>query len=218
VATPAAVIFDNDGLLLDTESAWSRGEEEMFLRRGRTFTAEHKRELVGTPAEECGRILALHLDERGRESQLIAELDALVYEELRRGVRPMAGAPELVAELGERGVPIGVVSNSPARFIRIALDHVGLTECFGVIVSGHEVPAPKPAPDAYLAACEELGVAPGRDVVVLEDSPTGVAAGNAAGLTVLGVPSLPGVTLDAADAVFGSLVEAGLRARLGLDA
>ena len=59
---------------------------------------------------------------------------------------------------------------------------------------------------------------PGRGVVVLEDSPTGVAAGNAAGLTVLGVPSLPGVTLDAADAVFGSLVEAGLRARLGLDA
>ena len=75
---------------------------------------------------------------------------------------------------------------------------------------------PKPAPDAYLAACEQLGIAPTPEVVALEDSPTGVAAARAAGLTVIGVPSLAGVELDEAHEVYGSLAEPGLRARLGL--
>jgi HAD superfamily hydrolase (TIGR01509 family) len=216
VATPAAVIFDNDGLLLDTESVWTRAEEDLFSRRGLAFTLAHKQELVGTSAEVAGATLARHLGEPGRELELIAELDEIVFEELERGVEPMAGAPELVAELRGLGVPTGLVSNSPARFIARALELVGLAGEFGVVVSGHEVAAPKPAPDAYLAACEQLGIAAGPEVIVLEDSPTGVAAGRAAGLTVLGVPSLAGVALDQADQVFGSLAEPALRSRLGL--
>lgn len=215
-AIPPAVIFDNDGLLLDTESVWTRGEEELFARRGRSFTAEHKRELVGTSAGVAGGILARQLDERGTEEQLIAELDEIVFAELERGVEPMPGALELVAMLRERALPIAIVSNSPMRFIVTALGLVGLQSAFGAIVSGHEVPAPKPAPDAYLAACEQLGVEPRRDVIVLEDSPTGVAAGLAAGLTVLGVPSVAGVSLDDADEVHASLAEPALLARLAL--
>ena len=87
---------------------------------------------------------------------------------------------------------------------------------FDVVISGHEVARPKPAPDPYLAACESLGVAPGRDVFVLEDSPTGVAAGVAAGLTVIGVPSLDGVVLDEAHELAVSLEAPELRTRLGL--
>ena len=83
-------------------------------------------------------------------------------------------------------------------------------------MSGHDVPAPKPAPDAYLAACERLSVTPSRDVVAFEDSPTGVAAARAAGLTVLGVPSLEGIELSEAHEVFASLAEPAVRARLGL--
>lgn len=216
MTTPLAVIFDNDGLLLDTESVWTRAEADLFGRRGLEFTLAHKRELIGTSAQVAGATMARRLGEHGREAELIAELDALVFEELDRGVEPMAGAIELVAELSAHGVPTGVVSNSPARFIARALDLVGLGDGFGVVVSGHDVAAPKPAPDAYLAACESLEIEPGAGVIVLEDSPTGVAAGRAAGLTVLGVPSLAGVELAEADEVFRSLAEPALRARLGL--
>jgi HAD superfamily hydrolase (TIGR01509 family) len=216
VATPAAVIFDNDGLLLDTESVWTRAEEDLFSRRGLEFTAAHKLELVGTSAHTAGAVIARQIDEPGRDRALVAELDEIVLVELERGVEPMAGALELVAELRGLGVPIGLVSNSPRRFIERSLELVGLGDGFRVVVSGHEVAAPKPAPDAYLAACEQLGIAAGPEVIVLEDSPTGVAAGRAAGLTVLGVPSLAGVALDQADQVFGSLAEPALRGRLGL--
>ena len=209
------MIFDNDGLLLDTEKVWTRGEEDLFRRRGREFTLEHKLELVGTSAQVAGRILARQLGEEGTDAELIAELDALVVEELERGVKPLPGAVELVAELHERGVGPGVVSNSPLPFITRALELGGL-DGFEAVVSGHDVPAPKPAPDAYLAACDQLGIAPAREVVALEDSPTGVAAARAAGLTVIGVPSLAGVELDEAHEVYGSLAEPGVRERLGL--
>jgi HAD superfamily hydrolase (TIGR01509 family) len=216
VATPAAVIFDNDGLLLDTESVWTRAESDLFARRGREFTLAHKQALVGTSAQIAGGLLAGQLGEPGRELELVAELDELVFVELERGVEPMAGALELVAELRQLAIPTGLVSNSPARFIARALELVGLEGRFDVIVSGHEVAAPKPAPDAYLAACERLGIDPGPEVVALEDSPTGVAAGRAAGLTVIGVPSLPGVELDHAHEVVDSLSAGSLRDRLGL--
>ena len=212
---PAAVIFDNDGLLLDTEKVWTRGEEDLFRRRGREFTLEHKLQLVGTSAQVAGRILARQLGEEGTEARLIVELDDLVVDELERGVEPMPGAVELVAELQERGVRTGVVSNSPLPFITRALELGGL-DGFEAVVSGHDVPAPKPAPDAYLAACDQLGIAPAREVVAFEDSPTGVAAARAAGLTVIGVPSLDGVELGEAHEVFASLAAPGVRQQLGL--
>ena len=216
MANPTAVIFDNDGLLLDTESVWSRGEAVLFERRGLEFTLAHKLELVGTSAAVCGRILARELDEPGRELALVAELDELVFAELANGVVPMAGALELIDQLRERQAPIGVVSNSPARFIARALDEVGITGSFDVVVSGHDVAAPKPAPDAYLEAAARLGVKADPRVIVLEDSPTGVAAGRAAGMTVIGVPSLPGVELDEAHEVVPSLAHPRVLERLGL--
>jgi HAD superfamily hydrolase (TIGR01509 family) len=164
----------------------------------------------------AGALFERQLGEPGRAAQIVAELDELVFSELEKGIEPMAGARDLVAALREREVPIAIASNSPARFIARALELVGLHDAFAVQVSGHEVPAPKPAPDVYLAACEHLGVTADRAVVVLEDSPTGVASGIAAGLTVIGVPSLPGVELDAAHHLHGSLADAKLRARLGL--
>jgi HAD superfamily hydrolase (TIGR01509 family) len=210
------VIFDNDGLLLDTERVWTRAEEDLFERRGLEFTLAHKQELVGTSAQTAGAILERQLGEPGRALDLVAELDEIVFAELQRGVEPMPGALELVADLRERAVPIAIASNSPARFIATALDFVGLGDAFGAAVSGHEVPAPKPAPDVYLVACDLLRVEPDREVVVLEDSPTGAEAGLAAGLTVIGVPSLEGVELDGVHHVWSSLADAELRARLGV--
>jgi HAD superfamily hydrolase (TIGR01509 family) len=204
---PAAVIFDNDGLLLDTESVWTRAEQDLFERRQLEFTPAHKRELVGTSAEIAGGILERRLGEPGRAKELIEELNELVVAELEHGVEAMVGARELLHALKLRGTPIGLVSNSPLRFVRRSLEIVGFHDDFDVVLSAHEVAAPKPAPDPYLEACRRLGVEPGPDVVALEDSPTGVAAARAAGLTVIGVPSLEGVALEEAHHIAESLLD-----------
>jgi len=215
-AAPDAVIFDNDGLLLDTESVWTRAEQDLFDRRGLEFTPADKRELVGTSAEVAGETLERRLDEPGRAGELIEELNALVVAELEHGVEAMVGARDLLQALRQRGTPIGLVSNSPLIFVRRSLEIVGFHESFDVILSAHEVAAPKPAPDPYLEACKRLGVEPGPDVIALEDSPTGVAAARAAGLTVIGVPSLDGIELDEAHAIAESLLDEVVSSHLAL--
>jgi HAD superfamily hydrolase (TIGR01509 family) len=204
-AAPEAVVFDNDGLLLDTESVWTRAERDLFERRGLEFTSGDKRELVGTSAELAGGILERRLGEPGRAADLIEELNELVVAELEHGVEAMVGARDLLHELRQRGTPLGLVSNSPLPFVERSLEIVGFEDRFDVIVSGHDVAAPKPAPDPYLEACRRLGVEPGPAVVALEDSPTGVAAARAAGLTVIGIPSLEGIALDEAHHIASSL-------------
>lgn len=206
-ALPDAVVFDNDGLLLDTESVWTRAEQDLFAARGLEFTPADKHELVGTSAEIAGGILERRLDAPGRAAELIEELNVLVVAELEHGVEAMVGARDLLEALRERGTPIGLVSNSPLVFVERSLQLAGFEAHFDVVLSAHEVAAPKPAPDSYLEACRRLGVEPGPSVVALEDSPTGVAAARAAGLTVIGVPSVEGVSLEEAHLLAKSLLD-----------
>ena len=214
LAPPDAVVFDNDGLLLDTESVWTRAERDLFDRRGLEFTPAHKRELVGTSAAIAGGILERRLQEPGRALALIEELNELVVAELEHGVEAMVGARELLGELKGRGTPTGLVSNSPLRFVLRSLEIVGFEDRFDVVLSAHEVAAPKPSPEPYLEACRRLGVEAGPDVVALEDSPTGVAAARAAGLTVIGIPSLEGVALEEAHHLAESLLDEVVTRRL----
>lgn len=214
---PEAVLFDNDGLVLDTEAVWSRGEQILFERRGREFTIEHKRSLVGSPAKVAGELLARFLDEPGQADALIDELDDLVLTELEGGVDPMVGSLELIELLRDRGVPVGLVSNSPRRFIERSHEVAVTGMPFDVVVSAHEVPEAKPAPDPYLEACRQLTIEPSKRVFALEDSPSGVTAGVAAGLSVIGVPSVPGIGLDAADLVAPSLEHDAVLNALGID-
>ena len=213
---PDAVVFDNDGLLLDTESVWTRAERDLFERRGLEFTPGDKRELVGTSAEAAGRVLERRLEEPGRRAELIEELNRLVVAELEHGVEAMVGARELLQALKARGTPIGLVSNSPLAFVRRSLEIAAFEDRFDAIVSAHETAAPKPAPDPYLEACRRLGVEPGPSVVALEDSPTGVAAARAAGLTVIGIPSIAGVALEEAHHIAESLRDEVVARRLVL--
>lgn len=211
---PDAVVFDNDGLLLDTESVWTRAEEDLFELRGTEFTPADKRELVGTSAEIAGGILERRLGEPGRAAELIEELNELVVAELEHGVEAMIGARELLERLRQRGTPIGLVSNSPLRFVERSIEIVGFEGLFDVVLSAHEVAAPKPAPDPYLEACRRLGVEPGPAVIALEDSPTGVAAARAAGLTVIGVPSIEGIALEEAHHIAESLLDGVVASKL----
>jgi len=216
LAPLTAVVFDNDGLLLDTESVWTRAEHDLFDRRGIDFTPADKRELVGTSAEIAGGILERRLGEPGQAAALIEELNDLVVAELEHGVEAMVGARELLHRLKERGTPLGLVSNSPLRFVQRSLEIVGFHDHFDVVLSAHEVAAPKPFPDPYLEACRRLGVEPTPAVVVLEDSPTGVAAGRAAGLTVIGIPSVDGVVLEEAHHIAESLLDDIVAHRLSI--
>jgi HAD superfamily hydrolase (TIGR01509 family) len=211
---PDAVVFDNDGLLLDTESVWTRAEQDLFEVHGAEFTPVDKRELVGTSAAIAGGILERRLGQPGRAAELIEELNELVVAELEHGVEAMLGAKDLLEALKGRGTPIGLVSNSPLVFVRRSLEIAGFDEVFDVVLSAHEVAAPKPAPDPYLEACRRLGVEPGPNVVALEDSPTGVAAARAAGLTVIGVPSIEGVELEEAHHLAASLLDAAVAQQL----
>jgi len=216
MAIPRAVLFDNDGLLLDTEAVWTRGQQRLFERRGRELTIDHKRSLVGSSAEVAAEKIAVYLDEVGTEPEIIVELDELVMTELENGVDSMVGALEVVAAVRETGAPVGLVSNSPRRFIERSHQVARTGLPFDAVVSGHEVPMPKPAPDAYVECCRLLGVEPGRSVVALEDSPSGVAAAREAGLFVIGIPSVPGIVLDEADLTATSLEETPVIRALGL--
>jgi HAD superfamily hydrolase (TIGR01509 family) len=211
---PAAALFDNDGLTLDTETAWTRAEAALFARYGQTFTMDHKRELLGTAPAVSAAKLERMLGQPG--PTLSDELYALAIEEVGKTAEPMPGAVALLAALAQAGVPVGLVSNARRQFVEPALRAAGLHDAFAVVVTVDDVARPKPAPDAYLAAAVALGAEPAA-CAVLEDSPTGLAAGRAAGALTIGIPSLPGVVLEA-DVIAASLEDAVVWRALGLEA
>ncbi len=210
---PAAVLFDNDGLTLDTEPIWTRAEEVLFARYGVEFTMDHKRYILGSAPAVAAVKLEEILGHPGAE--LIDELYGLTLAAFADGVEAMPGALELIGALGDAGIPIGLVSNSRRAFVDAAMAASGLDGTFAVTVVGEEVAAPKPAPDTYLAAAAALGVDP-AGCVVLEDSPTGVQAGRAAGMRTVGVPSVDGVELEA-DVVAASLADPAVWGAAGLE-
>ncbi|MCW3012430.1 MAG: family phosphatase [Solirubrobacterales bacterium] len=214
-----AVIFDNDGLLLDTEEAWTRAEETLFARRDRVWTMEHKRDLIGSSGPVAEAKLERMLDLPGEGVALMQELHDLVMEEVVQEVSPRPGALELLQRLGAAGVPLGLASNSRRPFVERVLAGAGLDGAaspFGVVVTASDVEHPKPAPDLYLAAAAALGVDP-RRCAGLEDSPPGAASALAAGLFVIGVPYFPdGAMPDGIHLRAGSLADAAVHAALGV--
>jgi len=211
-----AIVFDNDGLLLDTEHAWTRAETALFERHGSTFTTDHKRELIGTSREQSAAKVERMLGLTGRGQALMDDLHELVMEELNAGVPPRPGALELLRAVRSAGVPIGLASNSSREFVERALAVSELADGhFDVVVSADDVEAPKPAPDLYLAACAALGAAPER-AAALEDSPPGVASARAAGMFVIAVPYFPDTRIEGASLEAESLADPSVAAALGV--
>jgi HAD superfamily hydrolase (TIGR01509 family) len=209
------VVFDNDGLLLDTEEAWTRAETELFRRHGAVFTFEHKRDLIGTSHSIAAGKLEAMLGLPGRGEEVMNELHELVMVEARHDIEPRPGALGLVDALLEAGIPIAVASNSQRAFLDLVLETAGVADRFAVTVTADEVDRPKPWPDIYLEACRRLNADPARSVG-LEDSPTGADAAKAAGMTVIGVPYLADIELPMADVVAPSLADAAVLEAVGL--
>jgi HAD superfamily hydrolase (TIGR01509 family) len=189
------VLFDCDGLLLDTETCWTRAETALFARYGRSFGHGEKQALIGSSLAAAGRVLARLLDQPERAEALSAELFALVTEELAHGAEPMPGAVALVSALRGRR-PIAVVSNTAKALLLATLARAGFADAFDLVIGGDEVADPKPAPDLYLRACALLDADP-ANAIALEDSPTGAASARAAGVYLIGVPSMTSSALDA---------------------
>ena len=201
-----AVVFDMDGLLLDTEVVWQAAEEQLFATHGAVFTREDKMAVIGTSFDLTARYFAERLGqppERG--PALVEEMVLAMYDALQVDVAGRPGALELVARLRGR-VPLALASNSPRRLVDAALATAGLTDVFDVIVTSDDVARSKPAPDIYLLACQRLGVEP-EHVLALEDSSAGVAAAKAAGLSCIAVPQFAETDVAAADRVIDSLEE-----------
>ncbi|HEY4004540.1 MAG TPA: HAD family phosphatase [Pseudonocardia sp.] len=197
---PVAVVFDCDGLLVDTEPCWTVAETELFARRGLSFGPEQKAMLIGRTIPAACADLTVLFDEPGRAPALEAELLGLVSDVLASSAQAMPGAHDVVAAAAAR-VPVAVASNSPRSLLDAALRRAGLV--FPVSLCADDVIHAKPAPDMYLAACARLGV-PARRCVAFEDSMTGLRSALAAGVPCVGVPSLPHVELPA-DLVLASL-------------
>ena len=201
-----AVVFDMDGLLLDTEVLWQRAEAELFRRHGAEYTIADALAVMGTSFDVTARYFAERLGEPAeRGAQLVDELRVLMLAELRREVAARPGAVELVERLRNR-VPLALASNSSRSLVDAALLTAGLTDAFDAIVTADDVQHPKPTPDLYLLACERLGVGPG-EALALEDAAPGIAAAKAAGLTCIAVPQFAETDASAADRIIDSLEE-----------
>lgn len=217
-AAPGAVVFDNDGLLLDTEEAWTRAEQRLFAALGREFTVEHKRILIGSSRTMAAAKLEAILERAGDGEALMDELLRLVMEEALAGVEPRPGAQRLLQRLSDAGVPLAVASNSEREFVERTLSSAGLFPAgpFAAVVSANDIDRPKPAPDIYLEACRLLGVAP-AEAVALEDSPIGVASAAAAGMFVVAVPYFAGTEVAGASMQADSLGDDSVAQALGLE-
>ena len=182
-----AVLFDMDGLLVDTEHCWGVAEREVMAWLGHpAWSDEDTAALVGGPLSRVARIM-VERSGSDRPPDLVEQrLVDTMARLLESGAEHRPGAPELLDDLAAHGVPCALVSSSPRSLVDAVLHDVG-GEHFRTTIAGDEVPRTKPYPDPYLVACARLGVQPAR-TVVLEDSPVGVAAAEAAGCLVVAVP------------------------------
>ncbi|BAJ31366.1 MULTISPECIES: HAD family hydrolase [Kitasatospora] len=205
---PAAVLFDMDGTLVDTEHLWWQAAAELAAELDLALTDDDLPEVLGQAVEHT----AAHLHRSSRtgrpEAELVARLNESFAAKVAAQVVPRPGALALLAALRAAGVPTALVSASPRRVVDLVLAAIG-AHWFSTTLAAEDTPRTKPAPDPYLAAAERLGLPPARCVAV-EDTPTGVASARAAGCAVLAVPSAVPIPAVAGTTVLDSLVRADL--------
>jgi HAD superfamily hydrolase (TIGR01509 family) len=206
MSTIGAILFDMDGVLMDSEPLHLRATRLALGERGASFTERDNLAFVGATDPELFRVLRILFDLETPVDELVdrkrAHLIALVGAE----GRPLPGVPEVPLRLREAGLRLGLVSASARPVIDAVLRAVELHGAFDTLVSGDEVARGKPAPDGFLMAARRLGTAPAQ-CLVIEDSRNGVLAAKAAGMLVAAVPgsTTNGQDFSAADLILPSL-------------
>ncbi len=183
------VIFDNDGLLLDTEPFYTRAHEVLAARFGKVFDWTVKSRMIGLRAEDSARVM---IESLGLPLSVPEYLEARreMLDALFPQAEPMPGAVHLSRHLHRHGIPMAVATSSDSRHFDLKLTrHREWFRIFSSVVTGDdpEIGRGKPAPDIFLVAARRLGADPER-CLVFEDSPAGVAAARAAGMYAVAVP------------------------------
>lgn len=211
-ALPAAVLWDMDGLLIDSEPIWYAVEQEVMTRLGGPWGPEQQAQLVGAPIEHTVALLL----ETARSDVDPAVVRAWMFDgmvsSITQGVRILPGAADLLTALSAAGVPSVLVSSSFRVLVDAVLATIApLDAMFAATVAGDEVSARKPDPAPYLRAAELAGV-PIGSCLVLEDSATGARSGTAAGAPVIVVPSVVDVSPASGHLRYDSLAQVDLDA------
>jgi len=202
-----AVVFDLDGVLIDSEELWDEVRRDLAADSGRPWPAAATQAMLGMSTAEWSAYLVDQVGSPGRPEDVASLVIDRMADRYHARLPLLPGAVEAVQRLGQRW-PLGLATSSPRRLIDAVLEAAGLTSSFRVSVSTEEVTAGKPSPAVYLEAARRLGVDP-RHGVAIEDSSNGLRAAAAAGLRVVAVPNVafpPAEdALGLAAAVVGSL-------------
>jgi HAD superfamily hydrolase (TIGR01509 family) len=196
-----AVLFDMDGVIIDSEPLWSEAERQLLARRKLTYSEELKPLLMGLDSREAVRILKKHYDLDEPVEDLVHERNQIVRELVQQHGQPIPHAVELIQQVRDGGVKTVVASSSPYALVELVVVKLGIGPLLDLVLCGDEVSRGKPAPDIYDTAAKTLGVAP-ECCLVVEDAPNGVRAAKAAGMRCLAITTGASQTeLAAADQV-----------------
>ena len=187
MSAPFAVVFDLDGVLLDSEQRWNEAKEALVRETGGTWRDEAPHVMMGMSSPEWSAYLMNDLAVPLGQPEINREVVRRMEDGYRAGLPLLPGAGETVRALAARW-PLGLASSSNRELIDLFLELAGFGDAFRVTVSSEEVARGKPSPDAYLEAASRLGADPAR-CVAIEDSSNGIRAGRAAGMTVIAVPN-----------------------------
>jgi HAD superfamily hydrolase (TIGR01509 family) len=187
VSEPAAVVFDLDGVLLDSEPVWNEAREALVRERGGTWDERATTDMMGMSSKEWSSYMHDRLGVPMSAAEINDDVVRRVAATYEHGLPLLPHAVEAVRELGARR-PLGLASSSNRPIIELVLERAGVRACFAAVVSSEEVPNGKPAPDVYLAAARELDVDP-AECVAVEDSTNGIKSAVAAGMRTIAVPN-----------------------------
>lgn len=182
----AAVLWDMDGTLVDTEPYWTLAELALADRYGGTWSAEQSLEVVGFDLLDAARLMRERMGIQPPPEQIVEEMLDSVIERVERAVPWRPGSLELLTSLHEAGVPCALVTMSYTRFVKPILEELP-PGTFAAVVTGDTVDRGKPHPEPYLTAARELDVL-ASECLAIEDSDTGATSAAAAGCTVLCAP------------------------------
>jgi HAD superfamily hydrolase (TIGR01509 family) len=212
-----AVVFDLDGVLLQSEEVWDAVRERYVRAAGGRYDDEVQRAMMGMSAPEWSRYLHEEAGVQEEPEDINRDVVERMLEAYRRELPLLPGAVEAVRRTAE-SFPLGLASSSNREVFEAVLDLAGIADCFSATVSSEEVRRGKPAPDVYLEAARRLGVEPERCAAV-EDSHAGIRSAKSAGMRVVAIPnaSYPpdNEALELADAVVRSLDDLTVSALTG---
>lgn len=212
-----AVAFDLDGLMFDTEALFFRVASEMLLDRGKTFHGDIMRAMIGRQPSESGMALKTLAELDDDPEVLMAEATERFLALVDTAVNPNPGLLHLLDLLDQRAMPLAVATSSHRKYAERLLGRHRLIERFALILAREDVTRHKPHPEIYAAVAARFGIAP-ENLLVLEDTPTGLSSAKSAGAFAVGVPHdhSPASDLKAADMIVETLDAPALLARIGL--